>query len=410
VFVFLPAIVIATVWLSQQSRRTVRLAAGAVVAASLLPNFRLAPIEPGAWARPHAVAWSTAAAAAGFLEDPRSPTLVRPGANVLVLPTGDRTDALWWEVKSGMRFKLAAPPSPFIPPPLAADPTVARLTDNVLPQLDGVAGGAARLRSFLRTRKIDDVLVTPAARRRWLPLARRATARRPVALNGSLLFTLPAHLPPLTAETSVPVRGGGTSRPRLHVWLAFGGTRGRILARMGRGAPDFIPSHADATSASAAAASRGRAAVAFVQWDGRTESLRVASRAGRGWKVTTLDRNAAPIWSQQVELTRDGTVLAGWIDVVGQSRRLVFADKLPGRRWSKPTQLDAGNGLGSFAFQAPGAAARITWSDAIASERRLLTARFDDGTWNRPRVVATQVGGPTGRRLGEHRRAGGHAA
>ena len=215
------------------------------------------------------------------------------------------------------------------------------------------------------------------------------------ALNGSLLFTLPSHLPPLTAETSVPVRGGRTSRPRLHVWLAFDGTRGRILARMGRGAPDFIPSHADATSASAAAASRGRAAVAFVQWDGRTESLRVASRAGRGWKVTTLDRNAAPIWSQQVELTRDGTVLAGWIDVVGQSRRLVFADKLPGRRWSKPTQLDAGNGLGSFAF---------------ASERRLLTARFDDGTWNRPRVVATQVGGPTGRRLGEHRRAGGHAA
>src|SRR5204862_213637 len=67
-------------------------------------------------------------------------------------------------------------------------------------------------------------------------------------------------------------------------------------------------------------------------------------------------------------------------------------------------QLDAGNGLGSFAFQAPGAAARITWSDAIASERRLLTARFDDGTWNRPRVVATQVGGPTGRRCAPTRR------
>jgi hypothetical protein len=393
VFAFLAAVLIAAVWLSRQARRTVRLAAGGLIAASLFPNFWLAPIEPGAWSRPHAVAWSTAAAPAAFVKDRRWRILVRPGANVLVLPTGDRTAALWWQVESGMRFALAAPASPFVPPPLAADPTVARLTDNVLPQLDGLAAGAARLRSFLHARKVDAVIVTQGARRHWLPLVRRATSTRPVAVNGSLILRVPRHLPPLAADTPVPVHRSRvgratTSQQALRVWLAFNGARGRVLARVGRAASDFVSSHGDATSASAADAGNARAAIAFVQWDGHVELLRVASHAGRGWHVDTLDRNAAPIWSQQVELTRDGTILAGWIDAAGTGRRLLFADKPPDRRWTKPIQLDAGDGLGSFSFRPLGAAAPITWRDSIAGETRVLSARFQNGAWNHPKVVA----------------------
>src|SRR5262249_20958775 len=259
-------------WFARERHPGVRTAAGALVVASLLPNFWPAHSLRGAWATSTAFAWSTSRIPAGFVHTPGWSSVVPAGANVLVLPAADRTAAQWWQAVAGMRFALAVPESPFIPPPLAADPTVARLVDDVLPQLDGTALGAARLRAFMTSRHVTTVVVTPRGRRRWLAIVRRATGTRPVRLDESLVFRVLPHLAPLAGRRRL-----GKTR----AWLEYAGARGRVVVRSQILTPDDVQS---------AVASNG--AVLAVEWNGRDEVVRLAWRTPVGWRLTTLARNA----------------------------------------------------------------------------------------------------------------------
>ena len=401
VFASLAVSMLCALWFGRTRRRSVQLAAAVIVVASIVPNFAPSADVARAWARPTPFAWSTPSAPVGFVGQADWRRAVPRGANVLVLPTGDRTVAEWWQVLSGMRFVLTAPATPFTPPALADDPTVARLLDDVLPQLDGEALGAARLRAFLRARRVSDVVVTPSARRRWLRLVRAATGTRPVLLGRSLVFRVPVSLAPLAAHGELTLAWSGEPESReiaarqraVRAWVAFDGVRGHIRVRVGAGRAITISSPtADADSPAVAADTHGRVIVAFTERTSHALLLRVATLTRSRWRVATLDRATTPIWSERVTITPDGTVVAGWIVEVGASRSLRFATFVHGR-WQPSIQLDHGDGLGSFRlFPAEPDTAVVKWHDSVAMEARHLTALYTHRAWQSATIVTAATG------------------
>ena len=388
IFVALAAAPLAAAWFARAGRGFARATGAALVVASLAPNAFPASMLSSAWATSREFAWSTDRLPEGFVADGRWAAVVPAGANLLVLPPGDRSAAQWWQTQSGMRFSLAVPETPFVPPQLAADPTTARLADNVLPQLDGTVLGAARLRAFLRARRIDGVVVTPSARASWLPVVRLATAARPDRLRDDLFFRVSPRLDPLRCRSTIPTRG---IRPPFRAWLSFDGKRGHVWIRPnGRTAVEL--SHGDAESATAVEVRRG-GAVAFIETARGHEDVAVARETAAGWQTTILDRNAAPIWSLRVAVTPGGTLLVAWIDEIGQQRRLIAAAAPPGGRWTKPAQLDVGDGLGTLAFiPVVTRSTALAWTDAVAGEHRLLTANYNRARgWSRPSVRRTSL-------------------
>jgi hypothetical protein len=364
------------VWLARPGRLPLRLALGGLVVASLVPNFSPAPRLFRAWATTTAFGWSTPRVPAGFVDDRRWTSLVAPGTNVLVLPTQDRTAAAYWQVKSGSRFTLAVPGTPFVPPSLAADPTVAFLANDVLPQFDGRRLGAARLRAFFRTARIGAVVTTPAAGARWKMLVREATASRPLSLRGSQVFRVRTGLAPLVRDGAA-VRASGA-----RAWLHFDGVRAHLLvAYRGRTVALSAP-NGDAERPWLASGSRGGHAVVFTEWRDHRLLLRVATATGSHWRVSTLDRSRTPIWSQRVAVTRSGAVIAGWIAETGAVRSLTLAVLPAHGRWQRPVTLDVGDGLGTIALATGGGdTAVVAWHDSLASEDRVRAALYSRGSW-----------------------------
>ncbi len=395
VFVALPAACLCALWLAQPGRRGLRLAVGAVVVASLLPNLVPGSHYAKAWSKTAQFAWSTAAPPPGFVDDPRWRTLVAPGENVLVLPTRDRTAASYWQVRSGYRFVLAVPETPFVPPAIAADPTVALLADDVLPQLDGVALGAARLRAYLRTNAIGAVVVAPAGQPAWRQLVAAATGARADTLRGSLVYRVPFGLPPLTA-TSTPQIASADGAD-VQAWLAFDGTRARVRARLrGAGAAasavrTLSAPGGDAEAPAVAIGGGGRAAVVFTEWGGGELLLRAAVTTATGWRTATLDRTRLPIWSPHVTVTADGTVVAAWIDVRGSYRELRAAVLTPDGGWQKAS-LDSGGGLGTVALRAASdGVVAAAWHDSLANEQRVQATTWADGVWQPKTTLARSL-------------------
>jgi len=389
-FAALGAACLCAFWVARPGRPVLRLAVGALVAFSLVPNFSPPRVLPNAWPRTAFFAWSTPRAPRGFVDFSAWRRIVRRGANVLVLPTGDFTAAGYWQVEAAMRFALAVPATPFVPPSLASSPTVARVADNVLPQLDGVSIGAARLRTFLLAQHVNDVVVTRRAGRRWRELARTAAASRPAVLGKSLVFPVARGLRPLASIGELAV-----ARPRVRAWVRYDGERGHVQALLaGRSRPTTLSSPlGDAEAPFAAAGARGRAAVAFTEWRDGEELVRVATTTGSGWQVATLDRSGLPIWSPRVEITSRGTVLTAWVDEVGTLRTLRVAALPAGGRWQRPIVLDHGDGLGSAAIGvAPLGVAVAAWQDSLASEARVRAAIYADGSWRPVVTLATSLG------------------
>jgi hypothetical protein len=359
---------------------------------SLFPNFWTGSRLPGAWAVTDAFAWSTPHVPRGFATQGWR-NVVRPGSNVLVLPTGDHSPASYWQVATGMGFMLATPATPFVPPGIAAEPTVARLADDVLPELDGPVLGGARLRAFLLARRIETVVVTHAARRHWSRLVRKATGAAPISLNGVLVYRVPPGLAPTPGWGAV-ARARSRGRYSAVAWLHFDGQRAHVRARLrtsgvgGRVATLSAPV-GDAEATAAAVNARGRAAVAFTEWRAHRLLLRVASYSGSRWRVSTLDERTEPIWSPGVVVTPNGTTIATWIDQANPSRKLHVAVLPADGTWQHPFTLDAGEGLGSVGVE-PGRndLAVFAWHDSRASEARVLVAMYDRGSWSKPVTLA----------------------
>ena len=393
-FAALCAAVLAALCLARIRRRWLRYGVLVLVLASVLPNFWPPSRLPGAWAISNRFAYSTQYVPAGFVADPLWRRLISPGAIVLVLPTGDRTAASWWQVESGMRFDLAVPATPFAPPALADQPIVQALVNNSLRTLTGTPLAAGRLRTFLLADHISAVLVTAHAGRGWENVVARATASRPTLLGTARLYSVDASLRPLVLNSNVRVwrRHGSV----LKAWLAYDGQRARVRvfyrARHAHAGHLLTLSStgADAASLSVAIGQRGQAAVTFTEYRGGQAYLRVATAATQ-WQTATVDRSAQPILSPRAAVMRSGGTVLTWIDEADPMWVLRAAALSPSGNLQQIVTLDTATSLGGAALRAVGSQAFFAFSDTVATETRVLLATFDGRRWGQPATLATSL-------------------
>jgi hypothetical protein len=399
VFATLGLACLCALWFARPAHRLLRLGAAVVLVASLLPDFSPPRHIVNAWAETTAFAWSTPSVPRGFVAAPGWRRTVPQGSTVLVVPTRDRTAAEWWQAESGLGFRLAMPETPFVPPALAAEPTVTDLANNVL-QYDGRRLAAARLRAYLVRYHIAAVVTNAATSSRWREIVRAAVPVRPVQLGDSFVFRVPGRLKPATVsgELSVASAPGpyiaAHVRPRIAAWLKFDGLRAHVRAVLEHGsvlarAVTLSSRSGDAELPRAAVDRRGDAAVVFLEWRDGALQLRAATTTPVGWLEATLDTSRLPIWSPRVAVNSDGTVLASWVDDHGASRTLRAAAYTLGAGWGRPVTLDHGDGLAAVALRAAGPLAVAAWHDSLANEAHVVAAVYSGGTWHSAERLAS---------------------
>jgi hypothetical protein len=388
VFTMLAAACLLALWLARPGRAALRTIVAFVVVVSLLPNFVAGSRLGGAWSISDAFGWSSDRVSNGFVAAHGWQRVIRPGSTILVLPTGDRTAASYWQAEGGMRFRLAVPATPFVPPELGASPFVASLEQNDAPGFTSARMAAARLRTFLTAHRVNDVIVTPAAGPRWRRMVVAATAARPLALGGVAVFRVGA-LRPLTARSVSPRR---RLSGRLTLRLRYDGRRAKLEALLGPSQRVVRLSTADGdvflTSVSRSA--QGRIGVVFVEVLKGRARLRLAVLSNGPWQLTTLDSNAEPIWSPRVRLLADGRVVVAWIDQHDPMRTAHVASIEPSGRIARTT-LDTAAAIGAPALEAVGNRAVLAWPDTIAGETRILATVFAGDSWAAPALVATSL-------------------
>jgi hypothetical protein len=148
----------------------------------------------------------------------------------------------------------------------------------------------------------------------------------------------------------------------------------------------------DANATAAAVDARGESVVAFTEWRGREQSLRVATRAEDRWRVVTLDRRPAPIWSPHVLITPDGTTIVAWIDGTDPTRTIRVAARKRGGVWQRPVTLENGNGFGNFLVSTGrGDRVVVAWHSAVANEWRVRVATHERGAWGAVATLARSL-------------------
>jgi hypothetical protein len=402
VFTALAAACLCALWLARPRRPGVRLAVGLLVGISLLPNFWPAHRLPDAWSVSDAFGWSTRHVPVGFVANRSWTRVIAPGSTVLVLPTGDRTAASYWQASTGMRFRLAVPATPFVPSRLAGAPAVSGLVEDVMPSLAGPALAAARLRAFLIADHVAAVAVMPSGASRWRRIVARATGARPVRLQQARVYRVRPMLHPLHALGDRAVAHAPDPDPvlvsdrdanaALSAWLTFDGRRAhvRALLRMPPASSRTVAlssPHGDSDATAAAVDARGRAAVVFTEWRDDKQMLRVAMHIDGRWSVVTLDRQMGPIWSPHVVITPRGTTVATWIDETDPTRTVRVAVLTDQGVLRGPVTLENGNGFGNVVLAA-GLGDRVVaaWHVAVANEWRIRVATYQHGAWS---TVAT---------------------
>jgi hypothetical protein len=384
-FTMLLAACLCALWLSLGGRTWPRVAVATLLLVSLLPNFALRGRVAGAWVTSDVTRFSTVRPPVGFVDSSGWTRYVRRDETVLVLPTGDRTASMYWQVESGMRFRLAVPGTPFVPPELDASPTVVGLVEDSLPDLDGPALAAARLRAFLAAQQIRGVVVTPVATR-WRRIVAAATRAVPRRLAGSLLYRTASHLPPLRAT------GERAEAAGLVAWLRYDGHRAHVEAALGAEAPMTLSApSSDAEQTTTAVGGGGRAAVVFTEWHSGELLLRVATRRrGASWRVESLDRRTQPIWGPHVVITPGGTTVVAWLNEANPLRLLRVAVQTPQGRWKPPLTLDVANELASLHVAAPSSdSVLLEWRNRIANEVRFRIASYSSRGWRGPTTIAS---------------------
>jgi hypothetical protein len=389
-FTALLAASLVAVWLGTERRGWLRAGAGLLILVSLLPNFALSRHIAHAWSNAQTASFSTAKPPTGFVAYPDWRRLIRPGESVLVLPTGARTASLYWQLEGDMRFRLAIPATPFVPPGVAAEPTVLGLVDQTLTHTDGERLAAARLRAFLTEDHIGAV-VTPLASGRWRRTLADATETRPRMLAGSLVY-LTHPLPPLAASGELAKAKAG--RHGVTAWLHYNGQRAEVEVKLGGSRPFPLSTPtADAEHLAVAIGRDGRTAVAFTQWRRSVLLLRVAVHTpGDRWQLVTLDRRRQPIWSPRLRVTQNGTIVVAWLDVANPLRLVRVAIRTPQGRWQPSLTLETADGLASIdvAAKGPGSAV-LAWRDILASEQRIRVATYTPAGWTGPTTIAATL-------------------
>jgi hypothetical protein len=391
-FTALGVSVLAALWLARPGASWLKTGAIALLVVSLLPDFWSPARLPGAWpTRSDAFGFATPVRP-GFIADRGWQHLIASGTTVLVVPSGDRTQAEWWQTEAGMRFALAVPSTPFAPPSLADQPLVGELLSNR--SQGGLLLGAARLRAYLLADRVDTVLVAGGAGARWQRTVALATGARPVRLGEASLYRIASSVRPLVVSTSRQVRrwNGGV----LASWLAFNGRYAAVEVSYrgpGRGAAQrFTASSpgADASGLTSTLGPGGRVAVAFTQYRAGVVELRLASLTAGRWRIATLDSNRGPIFSVQVAALANGRIVASWISQLNPMDTLHVAE-LGGRGPWQTLQMESATDLVNLRLRASGNRAFAAFTDTLAHESRLRVVSFAAGRWSRPVSLAASL-------------------
>ena len=407
-FTALAAGCLCALWLARLRRHTLQLAVAVLVGVSLVPNFWPADRLPVAWSISDAFGWSTRHVPVGFVGDRAWTRVIAAGSTVLVLPTGDRTAASYWQATTGMRFRLAVPATPFVPARLAGAPTISGLVEDVMPRLAGSALGAARLRAFLIADRVAAVVVMPSGASRWRRIVARATVVRPVRLGRAQVYRVTPKLHPLRALGDLAVAHQPHPEPTLasdrdtnavvSAWLTFDGRRARVRAllrtshRRSRRAVVLSAPNGDSDATAAAVDDHGRVAVVFTEWRDYKQMLRIATHADGRWRVDTLDQQRGPIWSPHVVITPGGTTVVAWIDETDPSRTVRVAVLTPDGDLRGPVTLENGDGFGNVVLSA-GRGDRViaAWHVAVANEWRVRVATYHRGAWSPVATLARSL-------------------
>jgi hypothetical protein len=172
-------------------------------------------------------------------------------------------------------------------------------------------------------------------------------------------------------------------------WLAFDGRRARVRALLRTShtktprAVTLSSPNGDSDATAAAVDDRGRVVVVFTEWRDHKQTLRVATHTDGRWRVVTLDRQVAAIWSPHVVITPGGTTVATWIDGTDPTRTIRAAVLRRGRVWQRPVILENGDGFGNVVVST-GRGNRVVaaWHVAVANEWRVRVATYQGGAWN----------------------------
>jgi hypothetical protein len=407
-FTALAAACLCALWLARLRRHRLQLAVGVLVGLSLIPNFWPADRLPGAWSISDAFGWSTRHVPGGFVDDSAWTRVIASGSTVLVLPTGDRTAASYWQATTGMRFRLAVPATPFVPARLAGAPIISGLVEDVMPRLAGPALAAARLRTFLIADRVAAVVVMPSGASRWRRIVARATGANPVRLGQAQVYRVTPKLHPLRALGDVAVAHQPDPEPTLaadrdpnavvSAWLSFEGRRAQVLALLrnphGRRPRAVVLSAPDGDSDATAAAlnDHGRVAVVFTEWRDDKQKLRIATHEDGHWRVLTLDRQTGPIWSPHVVITSGGTTVVAWIDETDPSRTVRVAVLTPHGVLRGPVTLENGDGFGNVVLSAGrGDRVVVAWHVAVANQWRVRVATYQRGAWSPVATLARSL-------------------
>jgi hypothetical protein len=392
VFSALGASVLAALLLGCLRRRWLQLGVAVLLVASLTPNFWPAAKLPGAWADSQEFGYLTRTVPMGFLHDPIWRWLIPPGSTVLVLPTQDATVASWWQAESGMRFALAVPETPFVPPSLATEPVVQGLLNGRLPHTDGVFLAAARLRAYLRADHVAVVVLTHhGAFKTWQRTVALATRAKPVTLDSIAFYRVRASLRPLRADGRRLLRR--SRGDLLLARLVFDGHRAQVQVafRAGLGPTSVAilsPPSADAGPLAIAVGSKGRAAVAFTQATSGQVALRVATQLADRWHLVTLEIRSAPVDVLRILVLQNGETALAWVDQTGPLAVLQAAVEQPRRQW-QVTTLDVTPDLEDVTLRAFGGRASIAYVDNPANLSELHLTAYVAGRWTAPTLVTT---------------------
>jgi hypothetical protein len=407
-FTALAAACLCALWLARLRRHRLQLAVGVLVGLSFIPNFWPADRLPGAWSISDAFGWSTRHVPGGFVDDSAWTRVIAPGSTVLVLPTGDRTAASYWQATTGMRFRLAVPATPFVPARLAGAPTISGLVEDVMPRLAGPALAAARLRTFLIADRVAAVVVMPSGASRWRRIVARATGAHPVRLGQAQVYRVTPKLHPLRALGDVavahqpdPERTLAADRDPnavVSAWLSFEGRRAQVLAllrnphRRNPRAVVLSAPNGDSDATAVALNDHGRVAVVFTEWRDGKQTLRIATREDGHWRVVTLDRQTGPIWSPHVVITPGGTTVVAWIDETDPSRTVRVAVLTPHGVLRGPVTLENGDGFGNVVLSA-GRGDRVVaaWHVSVANQWRVRVVTYQRGAWSPVATLARSL-------------------
>jgi hypothetical protein len=401
IFTALAAACLCALWLARPHRALLRAGVAALVLVSLLPNLSPNARFVSRWGgstdrfeQPLVFGWATHGVGGGFTDGRDWTDVVKPGSTVMVLPSAAGTPAGYWQAQSGMRFALAVPGTPFVPPKIAAAPSLLAFLANGPPATAGPRLSAARLRSYLLDNDVRAVVVKADWFLPWGELAADATASAPVMLGNTMVYRVAPGLRRFAASGHVVVAGAPPSRA-LSAGVWFDGHRGHLRVRPSGSTHSVTLSSpdGDADSPAATVDARGHAAVAFTEWRGRDHevSVRVATFSHGRWRVVTLDTRREPIGSPKVVIAPNGATIATWVAADRPMFVVRAATLPPGGVWQPPETLARVNSTRTAALSASRGGAVCAWRDLVGTETRVRAATFDGAGWSAVATVASSL-------------------